>query len=81
MSARDSLLDHVRRSEIIRANVVTFDETGEEREVVRDCKVCRSAREVYGQGVVSPTGIVHITEYEDTLCGKNATGSDWWWPL
>lgn len=68
-------------SEIVPYRVVVFDETGAERTVVRDCKVCLRAHEVYGQGVVSPTGIAHITEYEDTLCGHNATGEDWWWPL
>lgn len=68
-------------SEILRHSVVVFEETGEERAVLRDCKVCRRHAEVYGTGVLSPTGVAHITEYEDTLCGKNATGERWWWPL
>lgn len=80
MTARKTLYQSLP-SEILNVRVVTFDETGEERAIVRDCKVCHGAREVYGQGVVSPAGIVHITEYEDTLCGKDATGDAWWWPL
>ena len=70
-----------RPSEILTVRTVTFDETGETRDVLRDCKVCRRHAEVYGTGVLSPSGVAHITEYEDTLCGKDATGDGWWWPL
>jgi hypothetical protein len=60
----------------------TFIETGETRTVERDCKVCLRGQEVYGDGVLSPSGIAHIVaSYGDTtLCGKNATGESWWWP-
>jgi hypothetical protein len=70
-------------SEIVGFRTATFIESGETREVVRDCKVCRSAPEVYGDGVLSPSGIAHIVAgYGDhTLCGKDATGESWWWPL
>lgn len=70
-------------SEILPHRVVVFEESDEgERLIVRDCKVClRACEPVYGTGVVSPSGIVHVAEYEDTLCGHDATGADWWWPL
>lgn len=70
------------RHEIVPHAVVTFEETGEERIVERDCEVCHRAAESYGCGVVSPSGIAHIAVGGgDTLCGHDATGSDWWWPL
>jgi len=65
--------------EIVRSEEVVFEETGERRAVVRDCQICFLYREVYGTGVVSPTGVAHIVEYEYTLCGHDATGETWWW--
>ena len=68
--------------EIVPSAVVLFEETGEERIVERDCKVCRRAAESYGCGVVSPSGVAHIgIDGGDTLCGHDATGDGWWWPL
>lgn len=71
------------RESLIEARTVTFEGTGEKREVVRDCKVCLSGDELgYGCGIVSPSGIAHIGVYGgDTRCGKDATGDGWWWPL
>lgn len=69
-------------SEIVGRRIVTFDETGEIREVVRDCKVCLSGHEVYGCEVVSPSGVAHIgMTGGDTKCGRDATLDGWWWPL
>lgn len=68
-------------SEILRFREVTFEETGETRTVVGDCKVCRRALERYATGVVSPAGLVHVADCENTVCGHDATGDGWWWPL
>ncbi len=66
-------------SELVGTTVV-FDETGEERRVLRECKVCGDLDR--GSEVVSPSGIAHIGEVEgDTKCGKDATGDAWWWPM
>jgi hypothetical protein len=29
--------------------------------------------------LVSPSGLGHADDHEMTLCGKDATGPDWWW--
>lgn len=69
-------------TQIVPYLVVEDEETGEERTVVRDCVVCLSAAESYGCGIVSPSGLAHIgVDGGYTLCGKDATGDDWWWPL
>jgi hypothetical protein len=67
--------------EIIAVTVVEFEETGETRSVLRDCARCFAAPEVYGQAVLSPTGIAHIAVYETTICGHDATRENWWWKL
>jgi hypothetical protein len=58
--------------------IVVFEETGEEREVVRGCKRCG-----VGEGdpilVVSPSGIAHHVDGDTTNCGIDATGAGWWW--
>lgn len=67
--------------------VVVFEETGEERTIVRQCKKCSKVRSRYSRrpdknGVVSPSGIEHIgVDYGFTACGQDATGDRWWWPL
>lgn len=54
------------------------------------CRVCqRFMSREYGMeisvgnaGIVSPSGIAHAQHdfrHEETACGKDATGSDWWW--
>lgn len=69
-------------SEIAQLRVVTFEETGDTREVLRDCASCLRAGEHYGCAVISPSGIAHIgCDGGNTLCGKDATGDAWWWPL
>lgn len=70
-------------SEIVGVRGIRFEDTGIERLVTGDCKVCMRAREVYGEGVVAPSGIAHIVpSYGDrTLCGKDATAIGWWWAL
>jgi hypothetical protein len=65
---------------------VRFDETGEERAVVRSCKVCRVDDDDLRQYgfVCSPSGTAHHTSMWDetrTICGKDATVDRWWWPL
>ena len=58
--------------------IVTFEGTYEERRVVGYCKVCRADRPAM---LVSPQGIAHhVSGYSDrTDCGKDATGTRWWW--
>ena len=68
--------------------IVFFDETGEEREVVRLCWRCQSTdryvpfRERKDAPIVSHTGIGHLGNRwfgaEKTACGMDATRSDWW---
>jgi hypothetical protein len=65
--------------------VVVFEETGEERKVVRFCRKCDAGR-ACGKDVaiVSPRGIAHEQHEwhtERTACGKDATNPDWWWRL
>ena len=60
--------------------VVVFNETGEERVVRGWCFVCVQ-QEVYGDGVVSPSGLMHVgMTGGETRCGKDATLDGWWWP-
>jgi hypothetical protein len=60
---------------------VWFEETGEKRPVRGWCATCVK-QEVYGTGVVSPSGLMHVgVDGGDTRCGKDATGDGWWWPL
>lgn len=64
---------------------VTFEETGEEREITQVCARCQKAW--WGQseltaedcGIVSPRGFGHAgADYGFTLCGIDATGDKWW---
>jgi hypothetical protein len=53
-------------------------------EIKRGCSSCGiTGEDIQGHYVVvSPTGIAHQgAEYGETLCGKDATGDKWWWPL
>lgn len=59
---------------------VTYDETGEEREVVGYCRACRVHPDDEVM-LVSPQGIAHHAEQDTTDCGHNATGDGWWWRL
>ena len=70
-------------SEIVEHEILTWEGTDRERRVVRDCRRCVVSPETYGTGVVAASGIAHIVPmYGDTtLCGKDATGPEWWWPL
>ena len=62
---------------------ITFIETGEEREVVGGCAVCKvdddDAKDWPERYVISPTGVAHHVEMDTTVCGHNATGDGWWW--
>lgn len=53
--------------------------------VVRQCKVCGNAWWAKGRpwtGIVSPRRVEHIGLNDGlTVCGKDATGDKWWWPL
>lgn len=70
--------------------VVVFEETGEERQVVGRCGRCeRTHMHTFARlswssasgGVVSPAGVMHVAaEYGLTACGLDATGPKWWWP-
>lgn len=61
--------------------VVRFEETGEEREVVRYCRRCFPCPLNEAVMLVSPSGVVHhVTDnYGRTDCGADATGLNWWW--
>jgi hypothetical protein len=71
----------------LASRFVTFEETGERREVTRRCETC--GRSIIGGweshpgfGVVSITGVEHVgVDYGRTACGKDADGPSWWWPL
>lgn len=49
------------------------------------CKTClgpNKLRPLPGQETISPRGVVHYGSSDgSTLCGKDATGDNWWWPL
>lgn len=66
-------------SEIVAYDIVVFEDTGEERKIVRDCRRCNNPA-THGLPVISPTGVAHIVAGgERTFCGKDATGDGWWW--
>jgi hypothetical protein len=64
-------------SSLVAGRFVTFDETGEEREVKTWCLRCQADSDFT---IVSPTGKAHYSSDtgEDTRCGIDATGADWW---
>lgn len=59
---------------------VTFDETGEEREVTSFCKRCLKIEpDELNVMIVSPDGMAHAgSDNGHTLCGIDATGRNWW---
>jgi len=59
---------------------VVFEETGEERSVVKYCARCARMWEGGEEvEVVSPAGVAHCgNDYGLTLCGIDATGAGWW---
>lgn len=59
------------------AHVVTFEETGETREVKTWCLQCQADSDFT---IVSPTGKAHYSSDsgEKTRCGIHATGDAWW---
>ena len=69
---------------------VYWEESTKEREVTHVCSRCQE-RARYGRitdlgdvSIVGPRGVAHIQHewnLERTLCGRNATGTDWWWRL
>ena len=72
--------------------VVTFEETGHEREVLRVCARCARTRQYRAEtptciaevNLVSPSGLAHIQDWDGapkTACGIDATGPEWWWRL
>ena len=67
--------DHV---EVIIISPIRAD--AETRKVVRGCKVCGA--DPSDPWLVSPNGVAHSSSGEKdatTDCGKDASGSDWWW--
>lgn len=52
-------------------------------DVTANCKVCARVWPFKDGGlfVVSPSGVAHHGDGGDTLCGHDATGDNWWWPL
>lgn len=66
-------------------HVVYFEETNESRVIEKRCSVCFRSwlGPLQGDepGIVSPSGVEHIAEHERTVCGHDATGPLWWWPL
>ena len=58
--------------------IVIFEETGEEREVVKGCTICKA--DPTTAAIVSPAGVAHESRgYGVTDCGHDATGPGWWW--
>lgn len=59
------------------------EDTGKERAIRRDCRVCyRVCDRVHGCAVVSPRGVAHVgLGGGDTACGRDATRDGWLWPL
>lgn len=50
-------------------------------EIKRACKRCKPDLD-RGAFIVSPRGLAHHgTDDGWTMCGHDATGRDWWWPL
>lgn len=49
----------------------------------RACKVCKVDQECVDRGwcVISSSGVCHDVDGDTTICGKDATGDGWWWPL
>lgn len=48
------------------------------------CRRCEKAAfpwQLETQGVISPNGLEHHTDHDSTLCGMDATGEHWWWPV
>ena len=72
-------------------SAVYWEEDPTRTRVVKDiCKVCQNAMiRDYGIAlkvetvmIVSPSGLGHAQHEwhtENTECGKDATGPDWWW--
>jgi hypothetical protein len=62
-----------------------LSETRTRPPVVSVCKTCAGPRNLAplpAQEAISPRGVVHYGMNDgDTLCGKNATGPGWWWPV
>ena len=62
-----------------------MEETIPKPVVVSYCKIClgpRNLKPLSGQEVVSPSGVAHYgMDGGNTLCGHDATGDNWWWPL
>ncbi len=55
-------------------------------DVTKLCSVCGVTEAEVDQGyvLVSPRGIAHhghSWRTGDTVCGRDATGQRWWWPL
>jgi hypothetical protein len=62
-----------------------LQETIPRPEIARYCARCRRCWDYTDERayqVVSPTGVCHVgADYGMTLCGIDATGPKWWWPL
>jgi len=54
------------------------EEPERSRKVTRGCKVCGG--DISHPMIVSPSGMAHESEgYGVTVCGRDATGPEWWW--
>ena len=60
------------------AYVYWEDESRPPRAVIGYCSACKTKPGELVQ-LVSPRGFAHHADGDTTLCGRNATGDDWWW--
>jgi hypothetical protein len=70
------------RSSIAVGTVYWEEEPDRRRKVLSCCRVCFGGRRVGLDQVmcVSPQGVAHESDdYGVTVCGKDGTGTDWWW--
>lgn len=85
MTAEKPLNWDARPGSSVVAKSVVFEETGEEREIRRECARCQASElstygvTDFGIEIVSPNGTAHLgDDYGHTLCGIDATPNGWW---
>lgn len=67
---------------VVRFNVWWEEDPTKTRTVVGACKVCSkdwADWELRDPMLVSPSGLIHHADEGVTVCGKDATGPEWWW--
>lgn len=62
------------------------EEPERERVVLRGCPVCgrreHPINDLSDVMIVSPRGVAHHSDgWGVTICGRDATGENWWWRL